>query len=154
MAIIPTTTSELFGLKNFGTLLNLVSICNPVSAYFFSVQVAGRVYDMQAQNQAVTIGMPLTAQMRKRMFSRVPRIFTTNASDELLCNGALCFRLTFGIMALFCVAGAVAGFALYKRTRKFYQIDLFGRYNSLPRPDPAVLEEPDSSCKIQVKTQE
>lgn len=140
MAIIPTTTSEIFGLRNFGTLLNLVSVSNPVSAYFFSVQIAGCVYDMQAQKQATSVAQLTVTQLvrkrmfRKRLFSGVPRLFSSaDASDELLCTGPLCFRITFTIMAMFCVAGALAGIALYKRTSKFYRIELFRRCNSTSR---------------------
>ncbi|ERN09844.1 hypothetical protein AMTR_s00013p00060560 [Amborella trichopoda] len=51
-AVVPATASELFGLKNFGTLYNFITLANPAGALVFSGVIASTIYDYEAQKQA------------------------------------------------------------------------------------------------------
>jgi cytochrome b len=100
-SLMPAITSELFGLRHFGTLYNTIAISSPVAAYVMSVQVAGFFYDKEAQRQhdaTVLIG----------------------GDDPLLCYGPSCFRITFIILAVICAFGCGVCLWLFARTRRFY----------------------------------
>ena len=43
------TASELFGLKHVGVIYNLIQLGNPIGAAFFSVLLAGNLYDAEAK---------------------------------------------------------------------------------------------------------
>ncbi|QCD92220.1 transcription initiation factor TFIIH subunit 4 [Vigna unguiculata] len=47
-AIAPATTSELFGLKNFGALYNFISLANPAGTPVFSSLIAAPKYGITA----------------------------------------------------------------------------------------------------------
>uniref|UniRef100_A0A0C9QNL4 TSA: Wollemia nobilis Ref_Wollemi_Transcript_16030_2065 transcribed RNA sequence n=1 Tax=Wollemia nobilis TaxID=56998 RepID=A0A0C9QNL4_9CONI len=87
----PTTVSELFGLRHFGTLYNVVLIGNPVVSYVLSVWVAGYLYDRESGRQGGE------------------------------CKGSECFNLTFAILACVCMLAALASLLLCVRTRHLYQ---------------------------------
>ena len=55
-ALMPSITSELFGLRHFGTIFNSIAIASPLGSYFFSVRVVGYVYDTQASGSGTCTG--------------------------------------------------------------------------------------------------
>jgi len=99
-SLMPAITSELFGLRYFGTLYNTIAISSPVAAYVLSVQVAGYFYDREAQKQQ--------------------HLEAISRDDPLLCYGPSCFRTTFIILAVVCAFGCGVCMWLLVRTRRFY----------------------------------
>ncbi|WVZ91523.1 hypothetical protein U9M48_037682 [Paspalum notatum var. saurae] len=99
-ALMPSITSEIFGLNHFGTIFNMVAVASPVGSYILSVRVVGYVYDMES------------------------------AAGEHACIGKRCFALSFMIMAGVCVFGSVAAFVLFIRTRRFYRRVVYARLQS------------------------
>jgi len=99
-ALMPSITSEIFGLNHFGTIFNMVAVASPVGSYILSVRVVGYIYDMES-----------------------PR-------DEHACHGKHCFALSFMIMACVCLFGSAVAFVLYIRTRKFYRQVVYARLQS------------------------
>jgi hypothetical protein len=89
----PTTVSELFGIRHFGTLYNVVIVGNPLVSYVLSVWVAGYLYDKEAEKQAM----------------------------QGQCKGNKCFSLTFLILSGACMLAAFSSFLLWIRTRKLYK---------------------------------
>ncbi|CAL4890637.1 unnamed protein product [Urochloa decumbens] len=47
-ALMPSITSEIFGLNHFGTIFNMVAVASPVGSYILSVRVVGFIYDMES----------------------------------------------------------------------------------------------------------
>ncbi|KAJ1266680.1 hypothetical protein BS78_08G170600 [Paspalum vaginatum] len=99
-ALMPSITSEIFGLNHFGTIFNMVAVASPVGSYILSVRVVGYIYDMES------------------------------AEGEHACIGKRCFALSFVIMAGVCVFGSVAAFVLFIRTRRFYRRVVYARLQS------------------------
>ncbi|KAG0629114.1 hypothetical protein M758_1G077600 [Ceratodon purpureus] len=102
--LMVATSSELFGLKNFGALYNTLSISATVGSYLLSVKLAGYIYDQQVaslQAAAVAAGQVLTGPQK--------------------CVGPQCFRSTFLVMACVCGLGCLALTRLISRTRKVYR---------------------------------
>ncbi|KMZ64221.1 Nodulin-like / Major Facilitator Superfamily protein [Zostera marina] len=91
-SLMPTITSELFGLTHLGTIFNTISIASPLGSYVLSVKVVGYLFD-KTQNE--------------------------EASDE--CTGTQCFRQSFIIMAVVSIFGSVFALVLFFRTRHFYR---------------------------------
>lgn len=106
-SLVPTATSELFGLRHFGTLLNAVTMASPVGSYILSVRVAGFFYDAEAHKQHNLHGLFLGDH-------------ESNKEYDQSCTGAVCFRVTFFIMAAICVLGCALCALLVARTRKYY----------------------------------
>ncbi|CAK9196801.1 unnamed protein product [Sphagnum troendelagicum] len=117
-SVIPATASELFGLKNFGILYNVLCVSNPAGSLIFSGLVAGTLYDREAQKQR---GLKTLAT------SFIASDQLAIESDEvLLCKGAICFRETLFIMTGVCIIGIVLNLVLVARTRRVY-IMLYGK---------------------------
>eukprot|EP00250_Pteridium_aquilinum_P017460 c23638_g2_i3 orf=240-2048(+) len=98
-AIFPTALSELFGLQNFGVLYNFVNMASPAGSLVYSSFIAGPIYDWQARKQS------------------------SAASDDgttLVCEGTVCFEITFFVMAGVCMMGAALSIALTMRTWTLY----------------------------------
>lgn len=55
-ALMPSITSELFGLRHFGTIFNSIAIASPVGSYILSVKVVGSIYDSEASSTGVCTG--------------------------------------------------------------------------------------------------
>ncbi|OIW03370.1 hypothetical protein TanjilG_29355 [Lupinus angustifolius] len=103
-SIALAATSELFGLKSFGTLLNFLTMANPVGSLFLSGFVASTIYDYYAEQQA------------------------NHGNDELLvCKGNICFSVTCGILATVCIFATALSLILVHRTRMFYA-QLYGKF--------------------------
>ncbi|KAL2633339.1 hypothetical protein R1flu_004818 [Riccia fluitans] len=115
-SLMPAITSEIFGLKRFGTLFNTIAIASPLGAYYLSVQVAGRIYDYEAEQEG-NVGLWL------------------RDSSELLCDGARCFRLSFIIMAGVSVFGCLVCLMLVARTKRFYKQLVYARVETVRREE-------------------
>ncbi|KAM5570631.1 protein NUCLEAR FUSION DEFECTIVE 4 [Rosa sericea] len=98
-SLMPTITSEIFGVLHMGTIFNAITIAGPVGSYIFSVRVIGYIYDKEA------------------------------SEPENTCFGTQCFMLSFLIMAAATLFGALAALALFFRTRSFYSQDIDGIRN-------------------------
>ena len=119
-SLIPTATSELFGLKNFGTLLNAVTMACPLGSYVLSVRVAGFFYDAEARKQHLLQPLGHLGLLSGYVPSEFRLFSDENRAGSLSCTGAVCFRLTFCIMAALCVLGCALCALLLSRTRKYY----------------------------------
>jgi hypothetical protein len=104
-AVMIPTTSELFGLDNFGLFYNLIAVAIPLGAVLFSEELAGRLYDgeaarqQQQQQDGRTGGSP---HRRTRAF------------------GADCFRVAFVVVAGCCALGTAVSLVLAARIRPVY----------------------------------
>ncbi|TVU42175.1 hypothetical protein EJB05_08568, partial [Eragrostis curvula] len=96
-AVMIPTTSELFGLKNFGLFYNLMAVANPLGAVLFSEELAGRLYDEEAE--------------RQRRPGHGPHA----------CFGPECFRVTFVVLAGCCALGTAVSLILSARIRPVYR---------------------------------
>ncbi|CAL5186893.1 unnamed protein product [Lathyrus oleraceus] len=115
VSIMIPTVSELFGLKNFGVLGNVMSLGNPLGATIFSALLAGSIYDKEAAKQH---GLNLLAA-------------------EASCIGADCFKLTFFILSGVCAAGIFLSVILTLRIRPVYQMLYAGGSFRIPQPSPS-----------------
>ncbi|KAG8057573.1 hypothetical protein GUJ93_ZPchr0002g23813 [Zizania palustris] len=93
LAVTVPTASELFGLKYYGLIYNILILNLPLGSFLFSGLLAGLLYDAQA--------------------TKVPGGGNT-------CVGAHCYRLVFVIMALACVVGFGLDVLLCFRTKRVY----------------------------------
>ncbi|KAI3761329.1 hypothetical protein L1987_51741 [Smallanthus sonchifolius] len=89
-SLMPTITSEIFGVKHMGTIFNTIAAANPIGSYIFSVQVIGSIYDREAQARGGS------------------------------CHGLHCFMLSYFIFAAVCGFGVLVSLVLFLRTRAFY----------------------------------
>ncbi|KAK2663924.1 hypothetical protein Ddye_002498 [Dipteronia dyeriana] len=90
-SLMPTITSEIFGVGHMGTIYNTIGIASPVGSYIFSVRIIGYIYDKMA-----------------------------SGGEDNSCSGTQCFMSAFLIMACFALVGCVVALVLYFRTRRFY----------------------------------
>lgn len=101
--MIPTS-SELFGLKNFGLIFNFMGLGNPIGALLFSGMLAGYVFDAEEAKQGGST-----------------------------CMGPDCFRLTFFVLAGVCCISAILSLILTIRIRPVYQMLYAGGSFRLPQ---------------------
>ncbi|KAI3777755.1 hypothetical protein L1987_47557 [Smallanthus sonchifolius] len=101
--MIPTS-SEIFGLKNFGLIFNFMGLGNPIGALLFSGMLAGYVYDTEEAKQGGST-----------------------------CMGPDCFRLTFFVLAGVCCISVVLSLILTIRIRPVYQMLYAGGSFRLPQ---------------------
>lgn len=111
VSIMIPTTSELFGLRNFGVFSNVMSLGNPLGATLFSALLAGSIYDNEAAKQH---GINLLA-------------------SGVSCIGASCFKLTFFILSGVCAAGIILSIILTLRIKPVYQMLYAGGSFRLPQ---------------------
>ncbi|XP_076903238.1 protein NUCLEAR FUSION DEFECTIVE 4-like [Bidens hawaiensis] len=104
IAIMVSTSSELFGLKNFGLFFNFMQLGNPLGALLFSGMLAGYVYDAEEAKQGGST-----------------------------CLGPTCFRLTFLVLACVCGLGTILSLILTIRIRPVYQMLYAGGSFRLPQ---------------------
>ncbi|KAI3441227.1 Nodulin-like domain-containing protein [Psidium guajava] len=93
LAITVPTASELFGLKYYGLIYNILILNLPLGSFLFSGLLAGLLYDAQA---------------------------TRTAGGGNTCVGPHCYRIVFVVMAIACVAGFGLDVLLAARTKKVY----------------------------------
>ncbi|CAI9112383.1 OLC1v1012830C1 [Oldenlandia corymbosa var. corymbosa] len=91
-SLMPTITSEIFGLRHMGTIFNTIAVASPIGSYILSVRVIGYIYDKHA----------------------------SSGGDGNLCYGKYCFMLSFFILASVSLLGFLVALALFFRTRRFY----------------------------------
>ena len=91
-SLMPTITSDLFGVKHLGTIFNPIGIASPIGSYIFSVRVIGYIYDKEA------------------------------SGEDHSCVGARCFLLSLFIMASLAFLGFLFVIALFQRTKRFYML--------------------------------
>lgn len=104
IAIMVSTSSELFGLKNFGLFFNFMQLGNPLGALLFSGVLAGYIYDTEGAKQGGST-----------------------------CLGPTCFRLTFLVLACVCGLGTILSLILTIRIRPVYQMLYAGGSFRLPQ---------------------
>ncbi|XP_057443370.1 uncharacterized protein LOC130735349 [Lotus japonicus] len=113
--ILFSIISELFGLKHYSTLYNVGTLAVPIGSYLFNVMVVGYLYDKEARKQMKALGL-----------ERKP-------GEELNCNGGECYKLSFIIITVVCLLGALVSFILALRTKKFYKTDIYKKFNEESR---------------------
>ncbi|XP_077219847.1 protein NUCLEAR FUSION DEFECTIVE 4-like [Tasmannia lanceolata] len=94
LAVTVPTASELFGLKYYGLIYNILILNLPLGSFLFSGLLAGFLYDSQA---------------------------TKLDGGGNTCVGAHCYRLVFVIMALVCIIGFGFDVLLAFRTKNLYK---------------------------------
>ncbi|XP_028765733.1 protein NUCLEAR FUSION DEFECTIVE 4-like [Neltuma alba] len=94
LAVTVPTASELFGLKYYGLMYNILILNLPLGSFLFSGLLAGILYDMEA---------------------------TAVAGGGNTCVGAHCYRLVFIIMAAACIVGFLLDILLSFRTKNVYK---------------------------------
>lgn len=94
LAVTVPTLSELFGLKYFGLIYNVVILNLPLGSFLFSGLLAGYLYDAEA---------------------------TTTADGGNTCIGSHCYRLVFVIMAVTSLVGCVLDILLTIKTKPLYK---------------------------------
>lgn len=55
-SLMPTITSEIFGVAHMGSIFNTITIASPVGSYVFSVRVVGYIYDKEASERHTCTG--------------------------------------------------------------------------------------------------
>ncbi|GJV38653.1 nuclear fusion defective 4-like protein [Tanacetum coccineum] len=100
-SLMPTITSEIFGVKHMGTIFNTIAAANPLGSYLLSVQVSGRIYDKETQAGGGS------------------------------CYGVHCFMLSFFVFAAVCGFGVFVSLVLFFRTRGFYALMMHRRSKQL-----------------------
>lgn len=93
LAITVPTASELFGLKYYGLIYNILVLNLPLGSFLFSGLLAGLLYDAQA---------------------------TPTPGGGNTCVGAHCFRLIFIVMAFISIIGVGLDLLLAFRTKAIY----------------------------------
>ncbi|XP_016201448.1 protein NUCLEAR FUSION DEFECTIVE 4 [Arachis ipaensis] len=91
--ITPAAASELFGLKYYGIVYNILILNLPIGSFIFSGLIAGYLYDVEA---------------------------TSVPGGGNTCIGAHCYRLVYVIMAFASLFGCVLDVLLAVRTNKVY----------------------------------
>ncbi|KAI3831863.1 hypothetical protein MKX03_022235 [Papaver bracteatum] len=94
LAITVPVASELFGLKYFGLIYNILILNLPLGSFLFSGLLAGLLYDAQA---------------------------TKTKGGGNTCIGAHCYRQVFMVMALTCLVGFGLDVFLTLRTKNLYK---------------------------------
>ncbi|KAJ9677295.1 hypothetical protein PVL29_022347 [Vitis rotundifolia] len=98
-SLMPTITSELFGVGHMGTIFNTIAIASPVGSYLLSVRVIGYIYDKEASGKSNS------------------------------CSGTHCFMLSFLIIGCVTLFGSLVASALFFRTKMFYKLVVLRRLN-------------------------
>ncbi|KAK7310534.1 hypothetical protein RJT34_08098 [Clitoria ternatea] len=93
LAITVPTASELFGLKYYGLIYNILILNLPLGSFLFSGLLAGMLYDMEA---------------------------TTTAGGGNTCVGPHCYRLVFIFMTAASIVGFFFDILLSIRTKNLY----------------------------------
>ncbi|KAL2512433.1 Major facilitator superfamily protein [Abeliophyllum distichum] len=94
LAVKVPTASELFGLKYYGLIYNILNLNHPLGSFLFSGLLAGFLYDAQA---------------------------TRTAGGGNTCIGAHCYRIVFVVMAIACIIGFGLDILLAIRTKRIYR---------------------------------
>ncbi|CAL1388535.1 unnamed protein product [Linum trigynum] len=93
LAVSVPTASELFGLKYYGLIYNILILNLPLGSFLFSGLLAGLLYDAEA---------------------------TPTPGGGNTCVGAHCYRMVFIVMAIACIVGFALDVLLAVRTKPVY----------------------------------
>ncbi|KAJ1405935.1 Nodulin-like [Sesbania bispinosa] len=104
-------TSELFGLKNFGTMYNFLTMANPTGSLILSGFVASTIYDYYAEQQT-------------------KHDSTGGTNEFLLCEGNICYSLTCGILSVACLFATALSLIIVHRSKRFYA-QFYGKSQNL-----------------------
>lgn len=113
-SIALAATSEVFGLKNFGTLYNFLTMASPAGSLLISA-LSSTIYDYYAEQQAKH---RIHTYGALRNFA-MPYNSTGN-NELLLCEGNICYSITCGILAVVCLFAAALSLIIVHRTKRFY----------------------------------
>ena len=105
------TASELFGLKNFGSLYNFLTMASPGGSLILSGLIASTIYDYYAEQQA--------KQRLGTSGANFDLILNTE-NKVLVCEGKICYSLTCGILAGVCLFATLLSLVVVRRTKKVY----------------------------------
>ncbi|XP_061357627.1 protein NUCLEAR FUSION DEFECTIVE 4-like [Gastrolobium bilobum] len=119
-SIALAAASELFGLKNFGSLYNFLTMASPAGSLFLSGFVASTIYDYYAEQQAKHRMQTYRASVNFAM------PYVTENNELLLCKGNICYSLTCGILAVVCLLATALSLVIVHRTKRFYA-QLYGK---------------------------
>ncbi|XAR50106.1 hypothetical protein NMG60_11004343 [Bertholletia excelsa] len=100
-SLMPTVTSDIFGVEHMGTIFNTIAIASPVGSSILSVLVIGNIYDREATGKGNS------------------------------CYGTHCFLLSFIILACVSLCGFLIALILLFRTRSLYEQILHRRLRHL-----------------------
>ncbi|XP_027365335.1 protein NUCLEAR FUSION DEFECTIVE 4-like isoform X3 [Abrus precatorius] len=120
-SIALAAASELFGLKNFGTLYNFLTVASPTGSLFLSGVVASTIYDYYAEQQAKHRMMQTYGAS-----TNLAMPYVTGNNELLLCEGNICFSLTCAVLAFVCLFAAALSLIIVHRTKRFYG-QLYGK---------------------------
>ncbi|KAK4260665.1 hypothetical protein QN277_003751 [Acacia crassicarpa] len=95
LTITTASASEIFGLRYYGLLYNILILNLPLGSFLFSSLIAGNLYDAEAARQK-------------------------NEGEGNTCIGSQCYMLVYVIMASVCVIGCGLDLVLAIRTKKVY----------------------------------
>lgn len=51
-SLMPAISSEIFGLRHFGTIFNAIGVASPCGSYILSVRVVGYIYDVESRERS------------------------------------------------------------------------------------------------------
>ncbi|PON98655.1 Major facilitator superfamily domain containing protein [Trema orientale] len=105
--LIYTIISEVFGLKYYSTPYYFGGAASPIGLYLLDVRVTGYYYDKEAKKQMAASGA------------------AWKPGEALNCLGGECFRMSFFIIIVVALFGAVVSLVLAVRTTKFYRGDIY-----------------------------
>eukprot|EP00250_Pteridium_aquilinum_P011528 c20128_g1_i1 orf=222-2069(-) len=104
---------EFYGLKSFGTNFTISMTVLLAGSFLFSEVLAGNVYDWEAAKQQ---GL----QSNKHGgYGRVPLLSSSDSS--LTCYGAVCYKLTFNVIAVLLIFATVLDLVLVFISRSLYK---------------------------------
>lgn len=118
--------SEIFGLKYYATLYNFGAVASPLGSYLLSVRVVGHMYDQETRKQCTALG-------------------TCSSASGITCTGHKCFQVSFIIMTVVTLFGAMISFILVLRTRQFYKGDIYAKFQE---PENTASKEHDNQRNV------
>ncbi|GLJ55059.1 hypothetical protein SUGI_1181760 [Cryptomeria japonica] len=111
LSVSVPTASELFGLKYYGLMYNILILNLPIGSFLFSGLLAGILYDIEAAK-------PEKFSARRWMYGLWSPQYLMNGKT---CVGAHCYRLVFLVMAGVCLLGFGLDVLLTIRMRNLYE---------------------------------
>lgn len=102
--------SEFFGLKYYSTLFNCAQLISPLGSFLLNAKLTKSLYLKEATKDLIAKGVD------------------TSSVKDPTCIGHHCFRLSFSILAMVAFFGAFAALILSKRTKEFYEGDIYRKY--------------------------
>ncbi|XP_024528344.1 protein NUCLEAR FUSION DEFECTIVE 4 [Selaginella moellendorffii] len=126
LAVTVPTASELFGLKYFGLIYNILIINIPLGSFLFSGLLAGFLYDYEAQKSLGVVASAAPSISNPGLWNGLLQSFGPSGRA---CLGTRCYRLTYvtmiGICALGFIVDTVLAFVtvpLYRKLKNTFAI--------------------------------